>query len=127
MCVICTGEYNGETILDCSGCKSLTSLPSLPNVISLDCSRCTSLTSLPSLSSVTFLYCRGCTWLDHRSNFKYSNNIVMLVKIERWYKRMIWYRYIKSKEFVEWCYHPDNIGGRQAKKSIHRYISNKVI
>ena len=158
MCIICKGEYNGETVLDCSGCTSLTSLPPLPNVTSLSCNGCTSLTSLPAIPNVailgcygctsltsipampnmtyldcygctsltslpkihnmTRLYCDGCPWLDHSSNPKYLNNISRLSCLQRWYRRMLWCRYLKSREFIEWCYHPDNIGGKQAKKTI---------
>ena len=118
MCIICLGEYKGETYLDCSDCISLTSLPSLPNVTHLHCSYCTSLTSLPEIPNMTYLDCSGCMWLNHNSNSKYTANILRLARLQKWYRRVIWCRYLKSKEFIEWCYHPDNIGGKHAKKSI---------
>ena len=178
MCIICRGEYNGETRLECAGCTSLTSLPKIPNVTHLDCGSCTSLLSLPEISNVTQLYCYNCTsitslpplsnvtyldcsgctslvslpplpnvthlycwgctsltslpampnlttlysgscaWLNHSSNSEYTINITRLTHLQRWYRRMVWCRYLSSKEFIEWCYHPDNIGGKQAKKSI---------
>ena len=98
MCIICRGEYKGETELDCSGCTPLTSLPELPNATSLNC--------------------RDCVWLNHSSNSKYTINISRLTHLQRWYRRMLWCRYLASKEFTEWCYHPDNIGGKRAKKDI---------
>ena len=123
MCIICRGEYKGETDLDCSGCTSLTSLPELPNLTTLECCGCTSLTSLPDMPNVTSLDCGGCTWLNHSSNYKYHINISRLSRLQRWYRRMIWCRYLASKEFIEWCYAPDNIGGKQAKRDILRNIN----
>ena len=122
MCIICRGEYKGETELDCSGCALLTSLPKIPNATNLNCSGCTSLTSLSSLPNVTALYCGGCTWLNHR-NSNYTINISKLTRLQRWYRRMVWCRYLSSKEFIEWCYHPDNVGGKRAKHDIHNAIT----
>jgi hypothetical protein len=137
MCIICKGEYNGETHLYCGDCTSLTSLPDIPNVTNLYCNGCTlltalpempnmrylychictSITSLPDMSNITHFYCDGCMWLDH-SNSNYTINISRLTRLQRWYRRMIWCRYLESRAFIEWCYHPDNIGGKQAKKNI---------
>jgi len=36
--------------------------------------------------------------------------------MQRWYKRMLIIKYMKSKQFIEWIYSPDNIGGRLYKK-----------
>ena len=135
MCIICRGEYKGETELDCSGCTPLTSLPELPNMTNLDCRGCTSLpplpnvthlycwgctslTSLPAMPNLTTLYSGSCAWLNHSSNSEYTINITRLTHLQRWYRRMVWCRYLSSKEFIEWCYHPDNIGGKQAKKNL---------
>ena len=118
MCIICRGEYKGETELDCSDCTSLTSLQEMPNVTTLVCHGCTSLTLLPSLPNMTYLSCHDCTWLNHISNSEYNINISRLSRLQRWYRRMLWCRYLKSREFIEWCYHPDNIGGKQAKKNL---------
>ena len=66
MCIICKNNGiipAGTSKIDCSGCTSLTSLPTLPpSLIQLYCRYCISLTTLPTLpSSLTYLYCTGCT------------------------------------------------------------------
>ena len=126
------------TTLGCSGCTSLTSLSNIPNMTTLNCYGCTSLIALPEIPNMTHLYCGGCTflvslpdmtnifildchsciWLNHSSNSEYHINISNLSRIQRWYRRMVWCRYLASKEFIEWCYCPDNIGGKQSKRAI---------
>ena len=55
----------GLTMLNCTGCTSLTNLPELPaGLTMLNCTGCTSLTSPPELpAGLTELYCSGCTSL----------------------------------------------------------------
>jgi len=70
-CTGCTSLTNlpelpvGLTALYCSDCTSLTNLPELPAGLNeLDCSYCTSLTSLPELpAGLTELHCYHCTSL----------------------------------------------------------------
>ena len=75
MCIICrfrSGEEKVDTtitVLDCSGCKNLTTIPELSELVNLEwvtLDGCTNLTSLPDLSGLVNLsgiYCKGCTSL----------------------------------------------------------------
>jgi uncharacterized paraquat-inducible protein A len=130
--------------LDCGGCTLLTSLPEMPNVTELYCSGCTSLTSLPNLPKVTVLYCswcriltslpvmtanstiscHHCPWLNVITNQEYGNNNTKLLMLQRLYRRLRWYKYLTSREFIEWCYAPDNIGGKQAKKNLNSFVKS---
>jgi Leucine-rich repeat (LRR) protein len=59
MCRICTGEYDeNTTVLYCSGCQQVTSIPdTLINLRELHCSY-TNVTSIPStLVNLRYLYC----------------------------------------------------------------------
>lgn len=53
-------------------------------------------------------------------------NIKKLIQIQRYVKKnlkhWIFKRWIKSKEGVEWLYHPDNIGGKCVKKQLEKQL-----
>jgi hypothetical protein len=132
--------------LNCSDCPLLTSIPNtLINLIGLHCSDCPLLTSIPdTLVNLIYLDCSGnrlittvpfilrtynprihiyyddCPWI----NYNKDKNIRKLITLQRFVKKNIKYwifsKWIKSKEGVEWIYHPDNIGGIIAKKSIEK-------
>ena len=139
-------EIPNVIILICRGCTSLTSLPDMSRLISLVCDDCTSLTSLPKMSKLISLSCSGCRlltsvstmihgrmynyyncpWLEYENNVCYYKNVSKLIRLQRWYRRMIWCRYLASKEFIEWCYQPDNVGGKYAKKSIAILFTLKI-
>ena len=100
MCIICTGEIykqnlNTLTELNISYCSNLTSeklqeiLTQCKNLIELRCDVCKSLTSL---------------------------NLQNLIKLQRWYRKIVIIKYMKSQQFIEWIYAPNNIGGRLYKK-----------
>ncbi len=64
MCQICDGGCNETiTILDCSNCPLLTSIPDLPNLTQLDCSNCSLLVTISALPSLTRLECYKCPLL----------------------------------------------------------------
>jgi len=105
--------------LDCSNCTSLTSLD-LRNNINLrilECSNCTSLTSLDLRSNIEIKYILfqyyKCPWITQYKDF--SNNLQRLIKLQRWYRKLLLIRYMKSKQFIEWIYNPSNIGGKSHK------------
>jgi Leucine-rich repeat (LRR) protein len=59
MCQVCTGKYdNNTTLLHCTGCQQVTSIPpNLPNLIYLYCYN-TKITSIPStLVNLQYLHC----------------------------------------------------------------------
>ena len=73
MCIVCECDrlkdysaLRGKKELDCSGCRSLTTLNSVPYIAGLQtlyCGGCTSLTSIPVLAGLHDLYCEGCPLL----------------------------------------------------------------
>jgi hypothetical protein len=124
ICVGCTSlttlpEMPNVTSLYCYDCSSLTSLPEMPNGRLISCYNCTSLTTLPKMLDNIVLYCNECTWLYTSHNTKYDNNIRCLITLQRQYRHVIMRRYLTSREFIEWIYSPDNIGGKIVKKSLN--------
>ena len=73
MCIVCECDrlkdysaLRGKKELDCSGCRSLTTLNSVPSIAGLQtlyCGGCTSLTSIPVLAGLKTLWCQGCSLL----------------------------------------------------------------
>jgi len=134
------------TLLGCSSCTSLTSLDlrSNINLVSLGCSSCTSLTSLDlrnnkNLTMLVCYYCRSlislkdyngyincsnCPWISQNKEF--LNNLQGLIKLQRWYRRIVLIKYMKSQEFVEWIYNPSNIGGKSYKKSLEGFLIRSI-
>ena len=60
--------------------------------------------------------------------FRYENNIDKIIVLQRFarrnFKYFVFKRWIKSKEFNEWFYHPDNIGGKNAKRRLRIFLEN---
>jgi Leucine-rich repeat (LRR) protein len=112
------------TYLNCLDCP-VTSIPStLINLIYLNCSYCILLTRIPStLNKLKYFICTNSPWIN-----KYkTKNITKLITIQQFVKKnikgWIFSRWIKSREGVEWIYHPDNIGGKIAKKEIEKMFN----
>jgi len=108
------------TRLFCSYCP-ITSIPSLPNLIALDCTEC-QLTSI-SLPKLIELNYSGCRWLNIESEI--TNRLIV---IQRRFRQLIKYyrfvRFIKSREFNEWFYAPEGIGGKNHKIRLEKFVSN---
>jgi len=121
MCLICREEnLEGRTVLECSCCPRLTSLPPLPpglqalycsfcprltSLISspeaplppglerLDCYSCPLLTSLlPLPPGLQALYCLSCPWLVHPRNPEFEHNIHLLRTLQRKLRTKLWKR-----------------------------------
>ena len=107
--------------LNCPECPLLTSIPSLPNLNKLNCSNCPLLTSIPSLPNLNKLDCYSCKWLN--VTLKNLNNLIL---IQRRFHQMLKYfrfvRFIKSREFNEWFYAPDGIGGKYHKIQMEKFL-----
>jgi len=103
--------------LNCSFCKSLTSLD-LRNNINLKKLRCFDCKYLTSLDlPKKYKGCinhSDCYWIIQNKYF--SINLQRLIRIQRWYRRTLIIKYMKSNQFIEWIYNPSNIGGRLYKK-----------
>ena len=135
-------DLNTLTELNVVNCSNLTSeklqeiLNQCKNLKKLWCYDCKSLTSLDLQSNINLkiLWCSNCTFLinlnlpkkykgciNHSNSCwipqytKFPNNLQKLIKLQRWYRRILLIKYMKSQEFVEWIYNPSNIGGRLYK------------
>jgi len=107
----------------CFYCASLTSLDlqSNINLKILWCSNCTSLTSLNLQKGYRGnIDCYKCPWICQNEDF--INNLQRLIKIQRWYRRILLIKYLKSQEFIEWIYSPNNIGGYLYKKWLFKNL-----
>ena len=128
-------------VLECNVCTTLKTISSLDNVTKVSCNDCTSLTSIGILPKVTYFDYSGCRMLIdipilerclvrndrcpwNKYKFLFTVNVQKLMLIQRWYRRLRWCRYLVSRDFIEWCYHPDNIGGKRAKRDIQRAITS---
>ena len=111
----------------CSHFTSLTSLDlrSNINLTELWCSSCTSLTSLDLRNNIeikykSIHYSSKCPWISQNEGF--SSNLQRLIKLQRWCRRILLIKYLKSKQFIEWIYNPSNIGGRLYKKWLFKNL-----
>jgi len=102
----------------CYNCSSLIfiSLLECKNLKQLLCNNCTSLTCILSYKKIKLEYkdFNNCPWICQNKDF--STNLQRLIKIQKWYRKLLLIKYMKSQEFVEWIYSPNNIGGCLYKK-----------
>jgi len=133
-------ENKNLKIVGCTTCESLTSINLQENINleTLSCPNCISLTNLDvqKCNKLKQLFCHGCrsltilkytivqyenvnivlnncTWIFQCPGF--PSNLQNLIKLQRWYRRILIIKYLKSQEFIEWIYNPNNIGGRLHK------------
>ena len=112
------------THLYCHSCPKLAKLPDrFDNLIALNCSWCPRLTKLPDrLENLTYLNCSFCPWLNHDNNKEYLKNTLSLKKLQRWVRLNKFIRLTNSKDFCEYFYSPDQLGGKWAKKQLYKNI-----
>ena len=132
--------------LNCWNCPSLTSIPSLPNLTQLICYNCPLLTIIPSFPELIELDCHNCPILTHihdtpkldrssRVNYTGCKWLIVqpeiinkLIVIQRRVRQMVKYfrfiRFIKSREFNEWFYAPEGIGGKMNKIRLENFVNN---
>ena len=124
MCVICEGEYSiDDTELDCSNCPQLTTIPAtLTNLTRLDCSNCPQLTTIPAtLTKLTHLYCHNCpqlTAIPVVINLDESAYPHLTRKIVTLTPSSITYYLPYTETTISYCYHPQRVGGRLAKRDL---------
>lgn len=115
--------------LYCGGCPSLTTIPFLYNLIYLECYDCRLILNI-NLPNVKGINCSGCLWLDYENKY-YKKNISSLIVLQKYIKRLVRYRrftrFIKSREFNEWFYAPDGIGGRTHKIQIEHWFTKNIL
>lgn len=115
------------TDLNCSGCKSLTQLPEFPALRELNCDGCRSLTHIPEFPALRYLTCSDCPWLD-RQNPGFQHNISCLIRLQKWVRKWRKFRilrtWLKTEEFAQWYYHPENPGGLRQKVKLGKIVSS---
>ena len=85
MCIICRKEYTNETtVIDCSWCTNLTSIPQLDKLTRLNCN-CTKITSLPLLKNLTYLDCSNCVNLTSLALRPEGSSIPILENLTKLY------------------------------------------
>jgi hypothetical protein len=106
MCILCkNSDISHLTEIDCSGCKTLTCIPELPNIEFIQCSNCPQLTSIYYLlPNLTFLQCDKCPKLTSISK-NFTNltvlsfrNCNILTSIPSIYKmpKLTWFYHLGS-------------------------------
>jgi len=113
-------------ILYCNFCNSLTSLDlrNNKNLVTLVCSSCKSLTSLNLPKECKgFINQYKCPWIIQNEEF--SSNLQRLIKLQKWYRKLLIIKYLKSLEFIEWVYSPNNIGGRLYKIKLLKDLTKR--
>jgi hypothetical protein len=107
------------TMLHCSGCPLLTNIPAvLDQLMYLYCINCPKLTHIPV--ATVELHHEGCTWLDQ------SNQAVFLKVKNKLMRYFYFKRWIRTKEFMQWFYHPDNFGGYKHKLQLQRLLEAQI-
>jgi len=104
----------------CEECTGITKIPLLPKLISLSCYACTNLIEISTPPNISFLNRNGCAWLE-------NDNIEKLKRLQRFCRNNLGYwrfrRWIKTKEFAEWFYDPEQWGGRASKRNIEKFFT----
>jgi hypothetical protein len=107
------------TTLACSFCPSLLSIPpSLINAVNLYCYHCPLLLAAPpGLHQWSYA---GCPWLPQNAT-AYPTHLPSLLRIKRWFRagrKQSFKRWIRTRAFNEWIFHPDRIGGKLVKRQM---------
>ncbi len=110
--------------LNCSDCPSLTNIPIIEGLQQLICYDCRLLTNIPFIENLQMIVCYNCPWLNVK-NTDFDNNIVKLVKLQQWIKRILLSKKLKKiiPQLVPLYYHPDAKGGYLDKKYIYEFIT----
>ena len=99
------------------------------NLRILKCSFSRCLLSIPN-NDYDELDCLRCPWVPYK-NHKFEYNIKRLIILQRWFKKYfkikVAQRYIKTKEFNEWFYSPNNFGGYKHKLRMTKFLKNNLI
>ena len=110
----------------CWDCPRVTFIPNIKGLKRLYCSDCPLLTSIPEIQGLKELSCFNCPWIPNQ-NGEYKSNIERLTIIQQWTRKWLRFtrlrNFIKSREFVEWYYHPENRGGIVCKRIISQEIT----
>jgi hypothetical protein len=100
--------------LSCNDCPLLVSIPiGLTTLNEIFCENCPLLLRVPSSRTNKF---RGCYWLD-------QNRQATVLRVKQKLMRHFYFkRWIKTREFNEWFFHPNNFGGYKHKLQLERSL-----
>jgi len=117
---------NLETLI-CSYTNIVT-IPYFKKLYILDCSYCRLLLKINNKDSLNLIIkCIESPWVECKNNDKFVTNINKVRIIQLWIKRnvkfLIFKKWIKNKDGLEWLYNPCNIGGRIVKQSMYKILS----
>lgn len=116
------------------GCENIKYILSLPNVRIFEISYTDNIDKLELPNSTLFytlsykyqIYHRFIGKQYPRDGYGLTNNMYKLIKLQKWIRKYLYYKrfvkYIKSKEFNQWFYHPNGIGGRTHIKYIYKML-----
>uniref|UniRef100_A0A6C0ELL1 Uncharacterized protein n=1 Tax=viral metagenome TaxID=1070528 RepID=A0A6C0ELL1_9ZZZZ len=107
--------------LDCINLKEISDLPKL---LQLDCGYCTSLTKICDTSRINHYFNGGSTWIRYDDSF--NSNMRKLIYLQSFCRNNLRYwrfkRWLRSKEFAEWFYSPNQWGGKACKLQIKKSL-----
>ena len=122
-------HIQGLKELYCYDCQKLTFISNIQGLKILNCSNCPLLTFIPIIKGLEWLYCYHCPWIPTQNN-EYKSNIEKLTTIQQWTRKWLRFtrlrNFIRSREFVEWYYHPDNRGGIISKQMISQELTTMM-
>ncbi len=105
-------------VLDCSECPSLRFLPQSNSLKKLDCSDCDSVICKGEFPNLLPDHTYQCPWL-YLNKDEYTDNITILRNLQI---RLLALPWLKSKQFSQWFYAPNNIGGRAHKQNLYKIL-----
>jgi hypothetical protein len=134
------------TVLYCYNCPLLKEIPELPNLQTLLCCDCPLLKEIPYFPNIRELNCCGCRLLriicNENMEILYRKRCPLLFysphipenklkinklrKFIRNHKYFTFRRWMKSKEFCEHYYSPDNKAGKMVKEQLLNFVSGDM-
>jgi hypothetical protein len=119
--------YENLVKLTCENCPNLTEIiiPKNSQLMDVQLHECRILTNISEKPCDALMIFHGCPWL--KGSTGHTQNLTRLRLLQNFFRKSLVHkrfsRWIKSQEFTEWFYHPDNFGGYKTKLSISRFLN----
>jgi hypothetical protein len=139
-------KLEGTAYLNCSFCSTVSKIPNITGLAELRCYWCPRLKEIPNIIGLEELYCYCCFELrvipdiinlyildcyDCPRLFyspKHQENKIKIDKLRKFirnnYKYFVFRRLIKSREFCEHYYSPENKIGKMVKVELEHFVSS---
>ena len=104
-------------------CKSFTSVPVIEELKKLHIWGCDSITSVPVIEGLISV--SECKWLE-MDNDKRHSVLKLQQRMKQKARLKMFKKYVRSRQFCEWFYSPDEFGGQASKRSIGSFIQKVV-